>query len=118
MPNVNDAYPSKYLKAADLKGKPVPLVIKEVKMQEVGDDRKLVVYFKSTDKSLVLNKTNANSIAAVTGSEDTDHWTGKKITIYPTKVEFQGKRVPAIRVQEPDDIDEPTESVDDDQVPF
>ena len=105
MPNINDAFPSKYLKAADLKGKPVALTIKETKSENVGDDLKLVVYFKGTDKGLVLNKTNAKSFALVTGSADTDDWSGKKITLYPTKVEFQGSRVPAIRVEEPDEQD-------------
>lgn len=118
MPNINDAFPSSYLKAADLKGKPVALTIKEVKLQDVGDDRKLVVYFKGTEKSLVLNKTNANSIAVVTGSEDTDDWTGKKITLYPMKTEYQGKRVPAIRIEEPDDEPAPDTDIDGDEPPF
>ena len=116
MPNINDAFPSKYLKAADLKGKSVALTVTKVASENIGDDLKLVVFFKGTDKGLVLNKTNANSIAAVTGSGDTDDWTGKKITLFPTKVEFQGKRVPAIRVEEPDDA--PSDVNDDEEPPF
>lgn len=116
MPNINDAFPSRYLKAGDLKNKKVALTIVKVETDTIGDESKLVVYFKGTDKGLVLNKTNANSIAVVTNSEDTDDWAGKKITLYPTKVEFQGKRVAAIRIEEPDEVLE--EPIDDDAVPF
>jgi hypothetical protein len=36
-------------------------------------------------------------IAEMYGAE-TDHWHGKKITLYPARVEFQGRIVTAIRV--------------------
>ena len=99
--NINQAFPSNYLRAADLNGKTPTMTITEVKLETVGDDRKLVVYFKGTDKGLVLNKTNANSISDILGSEDTDDWAGKRIMLITAKVEYQGKRVPAIRVEEP-----------------
>jgi hypothetical protein len=50
------------------------------------------------DKGLVLNKTNANNIAAVYG-DDTDDWIGGGIQLFPTMVDYQGRSVEAIRVR-------------------
>jgi hypothetical protein len=96
--NINDVFPSKYLKAADLNGKTVTLTIKDVSVETIGDDDKLVVYFKGKDKGLVMNKTNSNNIAMVFGP-DTDGWLEQEISVYPTMVDFQGRSMEAIRVK-------------------
>lgn len=96
--NINNAFPSTYLKAADLQGKSVNIAIERVQFEELGGEHKLIVYFIGSDRGLVLNKTNANIIAEMHGPE-TDDWHGKKITLYPARVEFQGKIVDAIRVK-------------------
>ncbi len=98
--DLNDAFPSKYLKAGDLKGQPVTLTIKNVLMEEVGQakDRRLVAYFNGTQKGLVLNKTNANRIAKLLKSTDTDAWRGFKVTLKPDFTEFQGDTIECIRV--------------------
>lgn len=98
MVSVNDSYSGNHLKCADLKGKDVSLVIASTSLEKVGDDHKLVVYFRGTDRDLVLNKTNANCIAQMYGDE-TDNWAGRKITIIPTQTEYAGKTVPAIRIK-------------------
>jgi hypothetical protein len=72
-----------------------------VKVEEVGDDKKPVLYFSGTDKGLVLNVTNANSIKELYGPETND-WRGRAITLYVAKVEYQGKRMDGIRVDPPD----------------
>ncbi len=94
------AFPSKYIKAADLGGKTVRLKIIKVEVEKLGDDLRPVIGFHGTAKSLVLNKTNANVITAVYGRE-TDNWIGKDIDLYEAQVEYQGKLGPAIRVREP-----------------
>lgn len=99
---LDKAFPSNYLKAADLDGKEPTVTIKAVKSENIGEDLKLVVYFDGKDKGLVLNKTNANSIADLTGKDDTDDWPGYRVKLITAKVEYQGKRVPAIRIEEPD----------------
>lgn len=101
MPNFRNSFPSKYLSAADLDGTEPIVTIKNVKAEAIGDDQKLVVYFVGKEKGCVLNKTNANSIADIAKSDDTDDWTGKKLRLITVKVEFQGKRVPAIRIEDP-----------------
>lgn len=98
MPKINDMFPSNYLKAADIDDD-VVVTILEIKEEEIGDDAKHVVYFNELEKGLVLNKTNAESIATTTGSDDTDNWPGQKITLFATTVSFQGKPVEAIRVK-------------------
>ncbi len=59
------------------------------------------LFFVGKDKGLVLNKTNFNVIADITGEADSDDWPGKRITLYATKVDYQGRRVDAIRVDDP-----------------
>lgn len=107
MANINDVFPSKFLRAADL-GHATPVVtIDRAPIEVVGEDRRIVVYFTGKDKGLVLNKTNANAIADIVGSEDTDDWSGKRIKLVKAKVDYQGKRVDAIRVEEAPRASEP-----------
>ena len=109
--DINKSFPSNYLRACDLNGADAVLEINSVQLEDVGDDQKPVVYFAGIDKGLVLNKTNANTIVDLYGTE-TDAWTAKKIAIFPTQTEFQGKAVECIRVR----IKTPTTSVTD--IPF
>ena len=95
---LNDLFPSRFLKAEDLKGRDVKLHIKGVSVEDLGGERKAVMEFLSTEKQMVLNKTNASTIAAMFG-DDLDGWAGNEITLYPDKVAFQGKLVDAIRVR-------------------
>jgi hypothetical protein len=108
-------FPSLYLGSADLNGKDVNLTIRRVIVEEVkteqGAKKKPVAYFLETkakaekigqpdkEKRLILNKTNAMMIASMHGNE-VDGWTGKRITVYPTKAEAFGKIVDALRVRE------------------
>jgi len=49
--DINAAFPSKYLKAADLQSKHVGVVIDGIQMEDLGDDSKPVLYFKGKQKS-------------------------------------------------------------------
>lgn len=61
-------------------------------------EEKPVLYFNGKEKGLVLNKTNAQTIASL-HSPETDNWPGRSISIFPTQVDFQGRQVEAIRVK-------------------
>lgn len=98
--NVNDAFPSKYLKATDLKGRKIQADIDRITTEKVGDDSKPVVYFAGKEKGLVLNKTNAMTIAAGYGPEF-DGWLGKSIFLYSAKVNFNNQMVDSIRIELP-----------------
>ena len=97
--NINEAFPSKYLKAADIKGHPpVSVVISHYTMEKVGDDdTKPVLYFQGKKKGLVLNMTNANMIAHTHGPEF-DGWINKTILLRCEAVPFGSKVVDSIRV--------------------
>ena len=95
---ISNAFPSKYLKCADLQGKAVTVKVERVEIEEIGNDKRPIAYFYGKEKGLVLNKTNANVIADMYG-DDTDAWDGKMITLRPTRVDFKGERVDAIRVE-------------------
>ena len=98
--NINGAFPSNYLKAADLNGKTARVAISRVVTEDIGGDHKPVMYFKGKEKGMVLNKTNATNIAMAYGYE-TDDWIGGEIELFPTMVDFQGRSVEAIRVKVP-----------------
>ena len=102
MVNINSAFPSDYLKASDLQGRNVTVIINHVEWITLGQgkntEEKLCVYFQGKEKGLVLNKTNANNIAAMYG-EETDQWTGQPVLLFEAMVDYQGRSVPAIRVR-------------------
>lgn len=98
--NMNDAFPSKWLKASDIEGD-MRVSIASVTMEDVGDDdRKPVVWFNEYDKGMVLNKTNANNVSALYGA-DSDNWIGKPMTLATAMVDFQGKSMRALRLYAP-----------------
>lgn len=102
---IGSAFPSKYLKAADLGESKVLVTIDRVEVEDVGQqgrkESKPVLYFRGKDKGLVLNKTNANKIKAIIGTDETDDWKGHRIGLYATETEFAGEMVDCIRVAAP-----------------
>lgn len=96
--NINSAFPSKFLKASDLGGAEPIVTIDRVTEEEVGEDKKPVVYFQGKEKGVVLNKTNAMNIAEAYGPETTN-WRDQKVVLFTTWVDFQGKSVEAIRIR-------------------
>lgn len=102
MDSLDDFFPSKYLSCSDLNGREVTVTIDRIDAVELEDDkRKPVLFFRGAQKGLVLNKTNAETIAEGLDTRRTSKWIGKSIVLFPTKVDFQGKRVAAIRVRVP-----------------
>lgn len=97
--NINTVF-SSYIKADDLQGRRIQVLIGEVRTEEVGKDLKPILYFQGKTKGMVLNRTNANVIAEAYGNE-TDGWFGRPIILYVAMVDFQGKRVPGLRVEVP-----------------
>ena len=125
---ISGVFPSNYVKASDLDGKPCPLTIRTCVLEELGQgsdkETKPVVYFNGRQKGLVLNKTNANVIAEAYGDETTN-WEGKPVEVFPTQVQFKGKLVDGIRVRiqpeaQPEPQPEAAPMADDpsDSIPF
>ena len=92
-----DIYRSSYMKADDLKGRTAKYTIVDCTAEVVGEDKRLVLAFSDNDRPLVLNKTNANSLAELYGPE-TSEWEGKAIKLVPSTTSYQGKMVKCIRI--------------------
>ena len=94
---------SRFLKAADLPGEK-KFRIKNVTEEEVGfgkdKEKKLVTWFTSDARGLVLNKTNIRTLAGAFGDPCKD-WIGKVIVVFPTIAEYRGEMKPALRVRIP-----------------
>jgi hypothetical protein len=131
MAKLNEIYGGNYMKAEDIKDKgDLNVTIASVSIMEMDDGKKkAVLHFKNSEKTLPLNITNANMMEELTGSDDTDDWEGKRICLYTCKVDFQGKRVLAIRVKEasvksngrpapPPPPPDPVNELTDDDIPF
>ncbi len=101
MANINDAFPSKYLKASDLKGGQPVVVVDHVAFEPVGRNREMkgVVYFRGKDKGLVLNRTNANKLTQLAGTSETDDWAGTRAVLYGSEAEFGGETFECIRIK-------------------
>ena len=97
-------FPSKYIKALELKGKPYTVTISGIKADKLRkvdgtQELKYIVSFEEAEKMLVLNKTNAYKIAEILDELDALKWIGKKIVLYPTTCEAWGETKDCIRVR-------------------
>ena len=98
----DEVFPSRYLKAADLKGKPRTVTIESapyetLKSLDGKEMQKIVLHFKNTEKSL----TNFDAVCDATGYPDSDDWPGQRIELYPTKTTMGGKTTDCIRIRRP-----------------
>ena len=111
--HVSLMFPMEYLCAADLQGRDVTLTIHSLSQDQLrvenGTEDKWILRFAEMEarhrkdpneiaKKLVLNKTNAKTIAKLLGNE-TDGWKGQPITMYPTTCKAFGEVVDCIRVR-------------------
>jgi hypothetical protein len=100
------------IQAAEFAGKVPTLTIKDVRLVRMEDEKKKterdkgVVHFHETDRGWVLNRTNAESLAAMFGPETTV-WHGKRVTLRAEMVKFGAEMTPGIRVVGSPDIPKP-----------
>jgi hypothetical protein len=96
-----DAFPSKYLKSADVKERPCVAVISHVARETVGQGQdakeKLVLHFEDDNKPMVLNRTNWDALEEAFG--DSDDWPGHKVKIRCARTHYQGKATDGIRLE-------------------
>jgi hypothetical protein len=78
----------------------VRVTIESVSSQKFDEGEKPILHFIGKEKTLVLNRVNSYAIANAVGTDESDDWVGWSIVLYPTKVQFQGKMVDAIRVDD------------------
>ena len=99
---ISAAFPSKHLKAADIKGKEVRVVIDRVEIEEMQDgEHKPVIYFQNKEKGVVCNRTNADTLSE-TYTDNTDAWTGRQAILFTVKTKDpSGRTVDGIRIRVP-----------------
>ena len=95
---IDELCPSRFLRFADLDGKPMRVTISGTAREDVFGESKVIMSFSDGTKQLILNKTNARAIARFLGDE-TNTWGGRDIMLVPTRVPFKGDIVDAIRVK-------------------
>ncbi len=102
MTRVSESFSGQWMSAIDV-GRSMKAVILEVTEETIGQGSerktKLVVWFKGKEKGLILNKTNGRVLAELYGDE-TDDWKDHRVVLMSQKVEYQGKRVDGIRIDE------------------
>lgn len=103
MPHWKSLTDRQFLYAFDLGGKDATVKIARVEAGEltaVGGrkSKKPIVYFDGKDKGLVLNSTNAKTIAALY-TNYTEKWIGRSVTLYPSTTEMAGETVECIRIR-------------------
>ena len=107
MPTASDYFQtpvSKYFRAGDFTKELVGTIQSVDRTEFKNDDgsaaAKPVLHFQDLPQALVLNKTNFTALALMFG-EDTNDWTGEKVALYPSRVDFKGKTMPTIKVRRP-----------------
>jgi hypothetical protein len=126
----NEIFPSKYLKASDLAGKPLVVDLERAPTETLGSgndaEQKTVLYFGNGVKPLPLNMTNWDSVAAIAG-DDTNDWSGHRLELYPTTTKLKTNVVDCIRIRAPRQKEQkpksgpgvpPTDDDMDDDIPF
>jgi hypothetical protein len=108
--NVNDLKaPSKYLQKEDCGERGILVTIKGVSQERIGRgpdaEMKYILHFQEPGvKPMVLNKTNGQRIAKITGVTESCEvgWVGHKIVCYnDPDVEFAGEVIGGVRVRAP-----------------
>src|SRR4029453_1371751 len=91
-------------RATDLAPEGQQVTIRNVTAEKIGEERKEkpIMSFDEIDKELVVNVTNWNSIAELTGEDDSDNWAGHVVKLVRVRVPFGGKNVEAIRIEAAD----------------
>lgn len=132
MPKTSEMRESKFLKQGDVSA-PVLWTVEGLEKHNVAKEgaepeHKWCLTFKECDKPLVLNSTNIQLCERIFGSDDTDHWMGKKVVLYvDPNVSYAGKVVGGIRVRAPKvkpgaaaptPPPPPVEDLTDDEIPF
>jgi hypothetical protein len=94
-----EAFPSKFMKSADVKSKPITTTISHMEMELIGqgnEQKKKPVLYLEDEKPMVLNRTNFEALEEAFG--DSDEWSGHKIKVRCELTRFQGKSVDGLRI--------------------
>jgi hypothetical protein len=98
--DVNDLFPSKYLKASDADPAltvTIQRIVQEtMKNRDGKEETKPVIFFVEHEKGMVLNRTNAKTLEDLFGT-DTDNWISERVVLAAVEVDAFGETKPALR---------------------
>lgn len=91
-----------WLKGEDLEeGERMVVTIKSAEEQTFQDGKKQpVLEFLELEQKLSLNKTRVKKCVELLG-EDTEEWIGKRISLYQTPTQFNGKEFLSVAIAAP-----------------
>lgn len=87
MPSINDFFPDRWLHAEHLQGKRPRVVVEAINVEALFNPRvkkneqKLVVAFHGKELRLILNKTQARSLATICKTDDYTKWRGFEVVL-------------------------------------
>lgn len=87
---ITQLYPDKWLSAKHLQGRTVTVTVESAAVEHLFNPRtkrnepKFVLGFYKKSLRLVLNKTQAQALVAITGQDDSDDWKGHQISLSPS----------------------------------
>jgi len=93
MPTFDEMFSKPHITAEDLKGRAYQVTIQVLSQQMLwdpaaGEERHTwILLFEEASKYFILNRTNAEAIAQILGSEEANEWIGAQIVIFPTQVQ-------------------------------
>ncbi len=93
MAKINSVYPEKWLKAKHLQGKSVRVRVSAASVESLfnpgtkKNERRFVLDFEGKKLRLILSKTMAFAMEAITGSDDSDGWLGWDVLLSPTTIQ-------------------------------
>lgn len=112
MTTVSELFPSKYVRAADLGGRPRVVVVaavfvEEFRQRDGSRARRPVLRFRGATKAMILNKTQALALAEITGSEVIEEWVGHRVMLTPGVASNGQPTIVIQRAPHPPDAPEP-----------
>ena len=104
---LNEMFPKRYASAEELQGKEVTLTIARVVPEKMRPNtkapevQKFVVYFREARKGVVMGKSLAYQLAEICGSEETNDWAGKAVTLATVLMDVAGRKVLTFQAKRP-----------------
>lgn len=120
------SYQSPWLKALDLQGRAVAVVVEKVTLEELRQpdgkkETKLVVTFRGKSKKLILNKSQALALADFAKTEEFARWHGLAVVLEPARASNGRDTInirPTAKALAEAPATAPTTPPDDDDNPF
>lgn len=93
MAKINSIYPEKWLKAKHLQEKSIRVRVSGATVESLfnpgtkKNERRFVLDFQGKKLRLILSKTMTYAMESITGSDDSDDWTGWDVILSPTSIQ-------------------------------